>query len=321
MVLSEKVLFTDDTHPITHQMLMEAGVPCEFNFSSPKEEIEAIIHQYIGIVQRSRITIDRSFLEKATNLKFIGRSGVGVDHIDMDLAAAKNISVITTPEGSRDTVAEHTIGLLLALMNRLHQVHIQIQNGIWLREENRGTEIKGKTIAVIGYGNMGTAFAKRLAGFEANVIAYDKFKQHYGDNFAKAVSLETVFEEADIVSLHIPYLPENRYFVDGTFLDKFRKPIYIVNTARGWVLNTADLVDRLKSGQVKGAALDVIEYEESSFAKLSVDLLPEPYQFLRHADNVVLSPHIAGWSHEAKIREAEVLASKILSFLNLPNPH
>jgi D-3-phosphoglycerate dehydrogenase / 2-oxoglutarate reductase len=310
--VKRKVLFIDRTPPVLAERLSEAGYECDFQFGTPREELEPILGDYFGIVIRSRFSLDEAFLSRATGLVFIGRSGVGLEHIDLDYAAEHNIAVFTTPEGSRDTVGEHALGLLLGLMNNLSRADREVRQGKWIREGNRGTEIKGKTIGILGYGNMGSAFAGKLQGLEARVIAYDKYKKDYGDGHAEEVSIDTLFEQSDVLSVHIPYMPENHYFIDGAFLDRFRKPVYVVNTARGLVLNTADLVARLQNGKVPGAALDVLEYEETSFAHLDPDQLPAPFQYLRQADNVVLTPHIAGWSHESKVREAEVLAEKIV---------
>jgi D-3-phosphoglycerate dehydrogenase len=260
---------------------------------------------------RSRFQADQTFIDRGHNLKFIAREGVGLEHINTEYAELKGIKIIYSPEGSRDTVAEHALGLLLMLMNKLSLADRQIRNGEWLREGNRGIEIKGKTVGIIGYGNMGSALAQRLKGFEANVIAYDKFKFGYADANVREVNLDTLFAESDIISLHIPYSPENHYFVDADFLSRFQKKIFLINTARGMILKTADLVESLKTGQVLGAALDVLEYEETSFNFLDFKTLPEPFQYLTQADNVVLSPHIAGWSVESKFGHARVLAEKI----------
>ena len=312
---SGKVLFIDPSHPVLPEKLKSLGFECDFNTDTPREELEAIVANYVGVVVRSRIKIDRSFLDKASKLKFVARYGVGLDHIDLDYAKEQEVEIFTTPEGSRDTVGEHTLGLLLMLMNNLSKAAWEVRIGQWKREPNRGTEIKGKTVGILGYGNMGQAFAKRLQGFGANVIAYDKYKRDCGDQFAKAVTLEVLYQESDMLSIHIPYTKDNHYFINNQFLQSFSKPIYLVNTARGLVLNTADLVHHLKKGKVLGAALDVIEYEQGSFVQLDPDSLPESFQYLRQSNNVVLTPHIAGWSHEAKKGHAEWLGWKIEKWL------
>ena len=239
------------------------------------------------------------------------RYGVGLEHIDLDYAAQRGISVFNSPEGSKDTVAEHAVGMILNLMNYIGRADREIRAGHWIREPNRGTELMGKTIGVLGYGNLGQAFARRLTGFGVRTIAYDKYKSGYGDAFVEEVDLAEFHRACDVVSIHIPYEPANHYFIDRAFIEAFDKPIYLINTARGLVLNTTDLVAQIHAGKILGAGIDVIEYEEGSFAHLSIDELPEPFQVLRRAGNVILTPHIAGWSHMAKKRHAEVLAGKI----------
>lgn len=309
--MKRKVLFINNAHPYLEQRLTQLGFECELDEESSKTELEAKIKACFGVVIRSRVAVDRSFLEQAKNLSFVAREGVGTEHIDLEYAAEKGITVITSPEGSRDAVGEHTIGLLIALMANLARADRQIRQGHWFREANRAWEIKGKTVGILGYGNMGRAFAQRLKGFEAEVIAYDKYLTGYGDENAREVSLETLFEKSDILSLHIPYMPSNHHFVDDAFLNNFKKTIFLVNTARGLVLDTKALVEHLQTGKVRGAALDVLEYEETSFEFLDFDHLPAPFHYLQQADNVVLSPHIGGWSFESREGHARVLAEKI----------
>lgn len=306
-----KVLFIDRSHPYLPERLTELGFVCETGYDLSKNDIEERLPDYFGVVLRSRINIDADFIDAGLNLRFVAREGVGTEHIDSEYARKKGVEVLVSPEGSRDTVGEHALGLLLSLMNNLGRADAQVRRGEWIREGNRAVEIKGKTVGILGYGNMGTAFAQRLAGFEARVIAYDKYKENYGDQHAEAVSLDTLFAESDILSIHIPYSSSNHYFINETFLSRFQKPIFLINTARGLVLNTADLVQHMKNGKVRGAALDVLEYEESSFEEIPFDDLPAPFQYLRGAENVVLSPHIAGWSFESKLGHGRVLAEKI----------
>ena len=263
---------------------------------------------------RSRISIDRSLIDASPALEFVARLGVGTEHIDLAYCKEKGITVFTSPEGSKDTVAEHTIGMLLMLLNRLNIADQEVRQGEWIREKNRGVELKGKTVGILGYGNMGKAFAERLQGFDVRTIAYDKFKTAYGNEYAKEVDLPTLQAESDILSIHIPYTPQNRYFIDGSFLSEFKKTVVVINTARGTVLHTADLVAAMKQKKVIGAALDVIEYEEMSFSHLNPNTLPAPYQYLRSSDRTVLTPHIAGWSHESKRGHAQVLVEKIKLF-------
>ncbi len=312
----KKVIFIDQTAPILWEKLVALGYDCLDYSQHSREALIPRVADAFGLVIRSRVKMDKAFLSQAPHLQFIARSGVGLEHIDLTYAASRGIHVLPSPEGSRDTVGEHTMGLLLMLMNNLARADREVRSGQWIREGNRGVELKGKTVGIIGYGNMGTAFAQRLGGFGVKVIAYDKFKSDYGDEHALAVDLPTLQEEADVVSLHIPYLPENHYFVNQAFLQAFRKPIFIVNTARGLVLNTADLVEEMKAGKVLGAALDVLEYEDMSFVHLDPLQLPAPFQYLKEAKNVVLSPHIAGWSFESEPGHALALAHKITALFH-----
>lgn len=304
-------MFIDKTHPVLWEALVAAGYDCVNYADKDRKQVLSDLAPYYGVIVRSRIKLDREFLDHAESLQFIGRSGVGLEHIDLEYAAEKGIAVLPSPEGSRDTVGEHTVGLMLCLLNNLARADRQVRDGQWIREGNRATELKGKTIGIIGYGNMGTAFAQRLQGFEVEVIAYDKFKTNYGDAHAEAVDLPELQARADLISLHIPYLPENHYFVNDAFLDAFAKPIFVINTARGLVLETAALVRKLQSGKVRGAALDVIEYEEMSFAHLDPNRQPEPFQYLLQAENIVLTPHVAGWSDASEKGHALSLVEKI----------
>lgn len=313
-----KILILDPPHPYLKEQLDLLALKYEEDFDSSKAEVMEKLSQYDGLIVRSRLRLDKAFLEQGTHLQFIARYGVGLEHIDVEYAKQKGIKVYNSPEGSMDTVAEHAMGMLLMLMNNLGRADRQVREGIWSREPNRGLEIKGRVVGILGYGNMGQSFAKRISGFEAKkVIAYDKYRKNYGDQYAEAVSLETLFAEADILSVHIFYEPENHHLINADFLKRFQKPIFLVNTARGLVLHTADLVEAIKQGSVLGAALDVIEYEEMSFAKLDLSQLPAPFQYLQTSDQVVLAPHIAGWSQESKLGHAKVLIQKIRNLLKL----
>lgn len=311
--MSKKVIFLDKTHPVLWEKLTLQGFVCEDASELSREEILKSIHAFDGLIVRSRIKIDRELLDSGGRLRWIGRSGVGLEHIDQEYAAQKNIRVLPSPEGSIDTVGEHTVGLLLCLLNNLARADREVRNGVWVREGNRGVELKGKTVGILGYGNMGASFARRLSGFGCRVLAYDKYKTGFGDAFAAEASEEDFFRESDIVSLHIPYSPENHFLVNDAWISRFHKPVWLINTSRGLVLRTADLVKHLEKGAVLGAALDVIEYEEMSFSKLDPDQLPAPFQYLRQAPNVVLSPHIAGWSDRSEYGHAMALVEKILS--------
>lgn len=309
-----KVLFIDEAHPLLKELLENAGFDTDVRPLISQQELLEILHNYTGIIIRSRIRIDKALLDCATKLRFIGRLGAGMESIDTDYATLKKINCFNSPEGNRDAVGEHTIMLLLALMNKLVIADAQIHYGIREREANRGFEIKGKTIAIIGYGNMGQAFAQRLSGFETNVIAYDKYKTGFSDPFVKEVQMQEIFDQADILSLHVPLTSETKYLVDGQYLNNFKKNIWLVNTARGPVVNTTDLAEGIKSGKVLGAALDVIEYENLSFESLDSPVIPEAYAYLLESEKVILTPHIAGWTFESKIKLAQVLADKIITW-------
>lgn len=310
-----KILAIDSNHECLNNGLREVGFIVDEDYTSPKEIIEQKINEYDGMIVRSRFPIDKDFLAKATNLKFIGRVGAGLENIDEEFAAENNIVLFNSPEGNRDSVGEHAIGMLLMLMHHLRRADNEVRNGIWKREENRGDELKGKTVGIIGYGNMGNAFARRLQGFEVNVICYD-ILLNKGDEFAKQVTLEEFFEQADVVSLHTPQTLETMQMINAEFISNFKKPFYFVNTARGKSVVTKDLVEAMKTGKILGAALDVLEFEKSSFEKLVASELPEEFQYLIQADNVVLAPHIAGWTHQSKVKLAEFIRDKIIDWKN-----
>jgi D-3-phosphoglycerate dehydrogenase / 2-oxoglutarate reductase len=305
------VLFIDPVHPLIRERLAANGFTCDQFPDLTKEELEKILPRYFGIIIRSRFRLDEALLSQAGSLRFIGRVGAGMENIDVDFAESRGIVCLNSPEGNRDAVGEHTLGMLLSLMNNMNRADREVKDGRWNREANRGTEIKGKTVGIIGYGNMGSAFAQRLKGFEAAVISYDKYKQGYSDGNTRETSMEEIFGSADILSLHIPLTDETRYLCNGDFFDRFRKDIWFINTSRGAIVNTHDLAERLNSGRIRGAALDVLEYEDSSFEKLSGQF-PDDFRFLMQSDRVILTPHIAGWTTESAIKLAQVLVEKIL---------
>jgi D-3-phosphoglycerate dehydrogenase len=307
------VLFVDSTHDKLPKKLTQSGFICDYQPDIKPNEIITIIPKYDGIIIRSKIKIDKNIIDAAKNLKFIGRVGAGLENIDVEYAEQKEIRCFSSPEGNRDAVGEHTLGMLLTLFNNILKADFEVRSGKWIREGNRGLEIKGKTIGIIGYGNMGSAFAQRLKGFEANVIAYDKYKYNYSDEFVTEKRLEDIFEQTDILSIHVPLTEETQFMVNHEFINLFKKDIYILNTARGKVLKTDDLVKNIKLGKVLGAALDVLEYEQTSFERLhSANDLPETFQYLIETNKVVLTPHIAGWTHESNIKLSEILADKII---------
>ena len=308
-----KILAIDSNHECLNTGLRDAGFIVDEDYISSKEIIEEKIAEYDGMIVRSRFPIDKVFLTKANNLKFIGRVGAGLENIDEDFAAQQNITLFNSPEGNRDSVGEHAIGMLLMLMHHLRRADNEVRNGIWKREENRGDELKGKTVGIIGYGNMGNAFAKRLQGFDVDVICYD-ILPNKGNQYATQVSLEEFFQRAEIVSLHTPQTPETSKMINAQFIHNFQHSFYFVNTARGKSVVTKDLVNAMKMGKVLGAALDVLEFEKSSFEKLIVSDLPEEFQYLIQAENVVLAPHIAGWTHQSKVKLAEFIRDKIIAW-------
>ncbi len=311
MMHKPKVLFVDTTHPLLPEALEQNGFTCEHFSGFAYADYLKIIHEYSGVIIRSGIPLDSHILQKATKLKFIGRVGAGMENIDEDTARQQGIACLSAPEGNRDAVGEHTTAMLLALMNKLLTADAQVRAGQWKREENRGEEIMGKTIAIIGYGNMGSAFARRLSGFGARVIAYDKYKSAYSDAYVAECTMKEVFRESDILSLHVPLTSETDYLVDAAYIESFAKPIRLINTARGRVVKTADLVMKMKEGKVKGAALDVLEYEKKTLENL--DALPPDFEYLAASPHTVLSPHIAGWTQESLVKLAQTLVDKILA--------
>ena len=284
------------------------------DYTSPKTAIEEKIADYEGIIIRSRFPIDKTFLDKATRLKFIGRVGAGLENIDVAYAESKGIQLIAAPEGNRNAVGEHALGMLLALINNFKKANNEIVQGKWLREENRGWELDGKTVGIIGYGNMGKSFAKKLRGFDCQVICYD-ILPNKGDENARQVTLVDFFRQADVVSLHTPQTPQTTGMINEAFINSFAKSFWFLNTARGKSVVTDDLVRALQSGKVLGAGLDVLEYEKASFEDFFSDKqIPESFKYLLEADNVILTPHIAGWTLESKEKLAQTIVDKIINF-------
>ena len=305
-----KILHLDTNHPLLLNQLNDLGFINDEDYTSSKEEIKLKIKDYDGFIIRSRFSIDKTFLDAATNLKFIGRVGAGLENIDCDYAESKGITLISAPEGNRNAVGEHSLAMLLSLFNKLNKADNEVRNGKWLREDNRGIELDGKTVGLIGYGNMGKAFAKKLRGFDVKVLCYD-IKDNVEDENATQVSLQKLQEEADVLSLHTPETPLTIGMVNQDFINNFKKPFWLINTARGKSVVTSDLVNALKSGKILGAGLDVLEYEKASFESLFSSTLPEAFQYLIEAQNVILSPHVAGWTIESKEKLAQTIVNKI----------
>lgn len=307
-----KVLHVDRNHPLIIQQFAELGFQNNEDYTSSKQEIEKKIHEYDGLIIRSRFSIDSDFLNKAENLKFIGRLGAGLENIDVRHAEANGIFLAAAPEGNRNAVGEHALGMLLSLFNNLNKADREVRSGKWDREGNRGVELEGKTVGIIGYGNMGKAFAKKLQGFDVNqVICYD-IKGGVGDENARQVGIMEFQNRTDVLSLHVPQTDRTIGMIDSKFIDKFQNPLWLLNTARGKCVVTEDLVAALKSGKILGAGLDVLEYEKSSFEHMFAEgKLPEAFDYLINAENVILSPHVAGWTVESLEKLAQTIVNKI----------
>lgn len=311
-----KILHIDSNHPILLEILEREGFINEMDFTSSKEAIESKINDYDGVVIRSRFKIDKTFLDKAAHLKFIARVGAGLESIDCEYAIQKGIELISAPEGNRNAVGEHALGMLLSLFNKLNQADKSVKSGKWERERHRGFELEGKTVGIIGYGNMGKSFAKKLKGFDVNEVVFYDIQSGLEDENARQVSLEELQQKADVLSLHTPWTPLTDKMINTDFINQFAKPFWLINTARGKNVVTKDLVEALKSGKILGAGLDVLEYEKLSFENMDVEKIPEELKYLFKADNVILSPHIAGWTFESHKKLAQTIADKILKCKN-----
>lgn len=314
MTNMRKVLFIDTVHSILEERLSNRGFYCIDGTKMSREEIQLELKDVFGIVIRARFTLDKEFLFNASQLKFIARSGSGLENIDQVYCKERKIELFNSPEGNRNAVGEHALGMLLSLLNKLPQANKQVKDGIWDREGNRGEELDGKTIGIIGYGNNGSAFAKKLRGFDVKILIYDKYKTGFGDHFVQEGTLQAIFQQADIVSFHIPLTKENKYFANQSFFNSFSKPIRLLNLSRGKIVNTKDMVLALKEKKVIGACLDVLEFETKSFESFFEQHLPEEFNYLIHSDNVILSPHVGGWTIESYFKLSNVLADKILDW-------
>jgi len=305
-----KIIFIDSV-PISMQLQLEGlGFECD-NTNISYETLLNTAHEYTGYIIRNKFVIDRILIDASTQLKFIARIGAGMENIDMQYAKEKNIACINSPEGNADAVAEYVIGSLLCLFRNTKRADSEVRKGIWLRNENCGIEICGKTIGIVGYGNMGKALAKKLSSFNCTVLAYDKYKTDFEDQYIRAVDLPILQQESDIVSIHINYFPCNYHFVNNEFFANFSKNIYLVNTSRGKVLSTQDLIHHLSSGKIKGAILDVIEYENIHLQNQPIEEWDSTMHYLASCDNVILSPHIAGITIESAVKHCEIIVEKI----------
>lgn len=306
-----KILIVDDLHPDFKLAAEDLGFEVHDRPLIKKEEVLEILPNYIGLAIRTKFRVDQQVMDAAPNLKFVARAGAGMDNIDVAIADEKNIQLINAPEGNSDAVGEHATGLLLSLMNNFRKADIEIRNGIWDREGNRGYELKGKTVGIIGYGHMGQSFAKKLKGFEVNVLAYDKYKTGFSDDFAKEVSMDEMVKQVDVLSLHIPLTKETKQMVNDEYLLHFRRPIFFLNTARGEIVNTTSVLKGLKTGKILGAGLDVLEVEKFP----NLESAPF-YQDLIAEGKLILTPHIGGWTFDSYRKISEVLAGK-LKFLEI----
>jgi D-3-phosphoglycerate dehydrogenase len=301
-----KILIVDDLHPIFKESANAMGFEVHDRPLITRAETLDIIADYDGIAVRTKFKIDKELMQAGANLKFVARAGAGMDNIDVLFAKQQRIELLNAPEGNMDAVGEHATGLLLSLMNNFRQADIQIRNGIWDREGNRGYELKGKTVGIIGYGFMGQSFAKKLAGFGVNVIAYDKYKTGFSDVYAKEVSMEEIVKQCDVLSLHIPLTEETRQMVDDEYLFHFRKPIFFINTARGEVASVPAILKALDQGKILGAGLDVLQVE-----KLPALVEQDWYNELKSSDKVILTPHVGGWTFDSYRKISEVLIDKL----------
>ncbi len=303
------ILIADEMHPSLFTMLDQAGFRYDYQPKITREDLLTALSPFEGLIIRSKTTVNEALLAHAANLRFIGRAGAGLDLIDLDAVKKRGIRVFHAGEGNRDAVAEHTVGMLLALLANILKADREVRQGIWDREGNRGYELGGLTVGLIGYGNNGRATAQRLSGFGCRVLAYDKFLTNYGDAFAEEASLEKIMTEADVLSLHIPLTDETRMLINDTFIAQFKKPFYFINIARGEITSLAAVVRGLETGKIRGACLDVLENEK--LAKLTPEQ-QHSFDFLRQSDRVILTPHIAGWTHESYVRINEVLVRQII---------
>lgn len=307
-----KVLHVDTNHPLLLEQFKALGFENHEDYTGSKTDISEKIADYDGLIIRSRFSIDADFLDRATNLKFIGRLGAGLENIDVRYARSKNIFLAAAPEGNRNAVGEHALGMLLSLFNKLHTADQEVRQGIWDREGNRGMELEGKVVGIVGYGNMGKAFAKKLKGFDVEEVICFDIQGGVEDVHARQVGIMELQQRTDVLSLHVPQTKSTMDMVNAGYINGFRKPFWLINTARGKCVNTQDLVAALQNGKILGAGLDVLEYEKTSFENMFTDeQLPEAFQYLLQANNVLLSPHVAGWTVESKIKLAQTIVDKI----------
>lgn len=318
--MQRKVYFIDSVHHILEERLTKFGFTCIDATQVPSEEILHYVKDAFGLVIRSKFTINQEKISQILDLQFVARSGSGLENIDVTYCESKGIQLFNSPEGNRNAVAEHALGSLLALLNKIPKANTEIRAGIWDRESNRGEELDGKTVGIIGFGNNGAAFAKKLQGFDVKVMAYDRYKQGFGTHFVQECTLEAIQEQADVISFHVPQNTETIYFLNESFIQKCQKPFYLLNLSRGKIVKTAALVSALKSNQIKGACLDVLEYEKTSFESFFEAEHPEDFKYLLDSANVILSPHVGGWTTQSYFKLSNVLADKIIDYYTNNHP-
>lgn len=308
-----KVVFIDIVHEVLQDRLAKAGFMCIDATNINLQKLQQVLSNADGIVIRSRYPMSAALLEYAPRLKFIARSGAGMENVDIDYCKRRGITLFNAPEGNRNAVGEHALGMLLTLFNRLHKADAEVRKGRWDREGNRGIELDGKTVGLIGFGNNGSAFAKKLQGFDVRTLAYDKYKSGFATEFVEEATLAQIFKEADVLSFHIPQNEETLFMANAAFFEQFEKPIFVINLARGKIIETKALVNQLKTGRVLGACLDVLEYEKASFESFFEQDLNPNFKYLLESDKVLLSPHVGGWTKESYFKLSAVLAEKILA--------
>lgn len=313
--MNPRILLADTNHPILQELLEQAGFTCEQGWHQSSETLIAQLEKYQGLVIRSKFKLTSDVLKSCRQLKCIGRVGAGMENIDLAFASQMGITCVNAPEGNRDAVGEHAVGMLLMLLNRLKIADAEVRQGIWKRAENRGTELNALTVGIIGFGHMGSSFAQKLSGFGCRILAYDKYKSGFGNPSVTESSFNSILEQADVISLHVPLTEETRYMINDAFLARLKNPIYIINTARGKCLDTAALTKALENGTVKGACLDVLEYESISFENITTEALPAPFQYLIKSERVILSPHIAGWTHDSNYKMSKLVAERMIEVL------
>ncbi len=313
----KKVFFLDTVHPILAERLVQSGeYECIEAHTWTREQCEIQLADAHGIVIRSRFTMDESFLQFAPKLQFIARSGAGMENIDEMYCLKRGIQLYNAPEGNRNAVGEHALAMLLCMMNKIHTANRDVKNGIWDREGNRGVELDGKTVGIIGFGNNGRAFAKKLRGFDITLLAYDKYKTGFGDDFVIEATLEALLRKSDVISFHIPQNEETIYFANQEFFDALGKPVYLLNLSRGKIVETKSLIESILKGTTISAGLDVNEFEKKSFEQFFDETDNEELKFLLESDKILLTPHVGGWTAESYYKLSYVLADKILDIEN-----